>query len=579
MVKNNGLLRVFWPLDSIVAGVSGVLVGWRNSETDFLIASVLANTELRVVDNALKVGALYRNTPHPVETIFEKCGRTQLQVLGVVNPKGDIPHSSTIMLIAYIGRSRHPRIELPQDVRLDCQIIMFKRPNPTRMQYMSLEPMTLSLAGEYEKGQLEQKALDDVAIAEKAESERIRSLVKKTKLHTVKRFAPTRKDLALPLIITQMNCCFELNALLQKNIGLVRARSRRTLSVSERVVESAADLWDYTHHGLRFVWWEFLYPSLTEAFIRGLTFHRVFGEIILLVAGWRIPIFDAAVRDVSATAQQVDLRLQQFCYWPIQYLTLREGKDNWESIANNHTEYIRYFNSLWLVANDVIMGIAVGSYIIENADFVASQVDAFVAAWSISGLQSVITWLMDNPAGLKLNNELADFLGNQLFLWVIDYWSSCVDTLRPSLPHLVRFIGFASFAGASMPLALLSDLISLFTLHIHCFYVASARIYGWQLTIIVSLFHLFRGKKRNVLRNRIDSCDYELDQLLLGTILFTLLTFLLPTVAVFYFACALARSGIIFFKAILDTQLAALNHFPLFALMLRLKDPGRLPGE
>lgn len=157
--------------------------------------------------------------------------------------------------------------------------------------------------------------------------------------------------------------------------------------------------------------------------------------------------------------------------------------------------------------------------------------------------------------------------------------TGCVGALRPSLPHLVRFIGFASFAGASMPLALCSDLISLFTLHIHCFYVASARIYGWQLTIIVSLFHLFRGKKRNVLRNRIDSCDYELDQLLLGTILFTLLTFLLPTVAVFYFACALARSGIIFFKAILDTQLAALNHFPLFALMLRMKDSGRLPGE
>lgn len=105
-------------------------------------------------------------------------------------------------------------------------------------------------------------------------------------------------------------------------------------------------------------------------------------------------------------------------------MTLREGKDDWNSIASNHTEYIRYYNSLWLVANDVIMGIAVGSFIIENADFVASRLDSVVAAWSIRGLQSVITWLMDNPAGLKLNNELADFLGNQLFLWVIDYWSS-----------------------------------------------------------------------------------------------------------------------------------------------------------
>ena len=48
------------------------------------------------------------------------------------------------------------------------------------------------------------------------------------------------------------------------------------------------------------------------------------------------------------------------------------------------------------------------------------------------------------------------------------------------------------------------------------------------------IYFLFIGKKWNTLRNRIDSCDYDLDQLLLGTILFTLLTFLFPTVVVYY---------------------------------------------
>lgn len=130
-----------------------------------------------------------------------------------------------------------------------------------------------------------------------------------------------------------------------------------------------------------------------------------------------------------------------------------------------------------------------------------------------------------------------------------------------------------------MPISMFSDLLSLLTVHIYCFYTASARIFHWQLTIIMSLFHLFRGKKHNVLRNRIDSCDYDLDQLLLGTILFTLLFFLLPTVAVFYLTFTSARMAIIFFKAALDTSLACLNHFPLFALMLRVKDSRRLPGE
>lgn len=130
-----------------------------------------------------------------------------------------------------------------------------------------------------------------------------------------------------------------------------------------------------------------------------------------------------------------------------------------------------------------------------------------------------------------------------------------------------------------MSIAMFSDLSSLFTLHIYSFYIASARIFNWQLTIITSLFHLFRGRKRNVLRNRIDSCDYDLDQLLLGTILFTLLFFLLPTVLVFYITFASARMAIISLKAALDTCLAFLNHFPLFALMLRIKDSRRLPGR
>ena len=151
--------------------------------------------------------------------------------------------------------------------------------------------------------------------------------------------------------------------------------------------------------------------------------------------------------------------------------------------------------------------------------------------------------------------------------------------MRPHLPLFIKLIGVSAYAGATMPISLFSDLASLLTVHIHAFYLASARIFYWQFSVLRSLFHLFRGKKRNVLRNRIDSCDYDLDQLLLGTILFTLLFFLLPTVLVYYLLFASAGMAIIGFKAMLETGLACLNHFPLFAIMLRVKDPWRLPGK
>lgn len=419
--------------------------------------------------------------------------------------------------------------------------------------------------------------LDNAEAAEEETRQRTANLVNKLKLHTVVKHLPSPKEQGLLTIINQVNCSFELDMLLQSNVGLVGTRPKRSLSVSERVVESATTMWDFLILTITQIVMTWIYPMFTRGFIAALICHRAAAEVVLRIVEWRARPDAAALKDLFATAQQIDIRLQQFCYWPIQYLTLRKRKGDWESVTNSHPDYIRFYNSLWLVANDVIIGIALGSYLIDNADWVASQINAVLKEWTVDGLQRTISWLMDWPAGLKLNNELAVFLGD-LFLWVIEHWAGALASFQPYSRHAVYIMGCSGFAGASMSIAMFTDLLSIFTIHIYSFYIASARIFNWQLTIIISLFHLFRGRKRNVLRNRIDSCDYDLDQLLLGTILFTLLFFLLPTVLVFYITFASARMAIISFKAMLDTYLAFLNHFPLFALMLRVKDSRRLPG-
>ncbi|KAI9666252.1 MAG: phosphatidylinositol N-acetylglucosaminyltransferase subunit gpi1 [Bathelium mastoideum] len=581
MTTRNALMRIFWPSDAPKGDYPGVLVGWRNSELDILVVTILQHVELRKVVNALQVEALYRNPPHPLEHIFDRCGGSRLQVLGSVNSQSP-PNSFDPQQIFVETRKngRFPQVYCPADCEITLQIIPFDRPHPTRMQYMSLEPISLALGDKSENGIAGGATpIDKIDADERSERHRKKELVEKLKQHTVVKHPRTQKEIHLPRILNQINCSYEMAALLQKNVGLVGARPKRSLSVSERVVESAQNAYTYVLVLIWHILTVWVYPVALQLFILGLMALRICAELVLRVLEWRLTSDSPALKDTSATAQQVDIRLQQFCYWPIQYLTLLRRRADWESITTNHPEYIRFFNSLWLVANDVIIGIALGSYIIENANFVGSQVDTVLGTWSIEGLSRIITWLMDWPAGLKLNTELAAFLGD-LFLWVIDYWGEegWMSTLRPALPHIIRFLGFSSFAGATLPISLFSDLVSLLTLHIYCFYIASARIYHGQLTIIISLFHLFRGKKRNVLRNRIDSCDYDLDQLLLGTILFTLLFFLLPTVFVFYLTFASARMAIIMSKAILDTLLANLNHFPLFALMLRVKDSRRLPG-
>ncbi|THC96783.1 hypothetical protein EYZ11_003748 [Aspergillus tanneri] len=498
MLMSDGLLRVFWPYDLPRSSSPGVIVGWRNSELDFFVLAVLEDVEPRNVDNALRAGILFRNSPHPIVRIFTLCGRSAMHVLGSTNPQD--PPTSFNPSHLYVNTQpscKVPRIFCPPETNLSVQVIMFHRPHPTRMEYMSLHPISLALGDKVFITDKSDAVSDRIDAEEEGDRFQSGKLVEKLKLHTVVKHLPSHKEQALPIIVNQVNCAYEMGKLMEKNSHLIGIRIKRSMSVGERVVESASTVWDLFVLAVSYVFWQWIWPIVTSIFVIGLVFHRTVAEIVLQVLEWRARPDAAALKDISATAQQVDIRLQQFCYWPIQYAKLRQRKDNWESVTTSHPDYIRFYNSLWLVANDVIIGIALGSYIIDNANWVAFQINSILTGWTVEGLQRTISWLMDWPAGLKLNNELAAFLGD-LFLWVIENWA--------------------------------------------------------------------------------DSCDYDLDQLLIGTILFTVLFFLLPTIVVFYLAFASARMLIISLKAALDTWLAFLNHFPLFALMLRVKDSRRLPG-
>ena len=49
---NDGLLRVFWPYGIAQSTAPGVVVGWRNSESDIFVVSVLDHVEVSM-DSAL----------------------------------------------------------------------------------------------------------------------------------------------------------------------------------------------------------------------------------------------------------------------------------------------------------------------------------------------------------------------------------------------------------------------------------------------------------------------------------------------------------------------------------------------
>ncbi len=399
------------------------------------------------MENALRLGVLFRNNQHPVSQLFDLCHISSLHVLGWTNPPEPPASLDAAHFCAYTRPgSRFPVIQSPLACRCTLQIILYQPPRPARMQYLSLDPIPLALGATPERQASGGGGLpgSDISGSEDVrERDRKRKLVAKLRLHSVRRPPALRTHASLLVVLNQINCAFEMSHLVRSNAGLIGTRPKRSLSMSERVVESASTLHDYVMAALWQLVVTWLYPVVRRSFVLGLVAHRVIAEFILRVLEFRLRPDYAALKDISATAQQVDIRLQQFCYWPFQYLTLRRRRDVWDSVTESHPEYIRFYNSLWLVANDVIIGIAVGLYAMDHSQWLAQQINSALNQYTVDGLRRVISWLMDWPAGLKLNNELAAFLGD-MFLWVIDYWAGTLQQLLYSLSMAI-FLAYVYF--------------------------------------------------------------------------------------------------------------------------------------
>jgi phosphatidylinositol glycan class Q protein len=254
-------------------------------------------------------------------------------------------------------------------------------------------------------------------------------------------------------------------------------------------------------------------------------------QFVLVLLSMKFPILKLSLFQISNVAQQLHLRIEQILFWPCQYAEWYSTEAKLSPKAQ--AQYIGFFNTAWLIANDIIIGIAFKAVLIENKFFIADTINRVMEDYSCTKVESMITWLLNWPGGLKLNAELATFLSD-LFLWMIFAWKEALGFIIPYLPSLIWLLATTGSIGITFQISAFSDMISFFTIHLQLFYIISARIYNWILKVLDSTFHLFRGKRRNPLRNRVDSALYDLDQLLLGTVIFTILVFLLPTIAVFY---------------------------------------------
>ncbi|KAM9746248.1 LOW QUALITY PROTEIN: phosphatidylinositol N-acetylglucosaminyltransferase subunit Q [Menidia menidia] len=244
--------------------------------------------------------------------------------------------------------------------------------------------------------------------------------------------------------------------------------------------------------------------------------------------------------------------------------------------ADGHAPFMRKANVLVSLLLDMALGVLLVSWLYRD-DRIARLANALVPAADLvaSRLEELLQWLMGAPAGLKMNRALDQVLG-RFFLYHIHLWISYIHLLAPFVESILWYGGLSACLGLTFALSLLSDMVVLLTFHIYCFYVYGARLYCLKVYGLSSLWRLFRGKKWNVLRQRVDSCSYDLDQLFIGTLLFTILLFLLPTTALYYLVFTLLRLLVVLLQGVLHLSVDLINSFPLFAVALRVCRPYRL---
>uniref|UniRef100_A0A673ZHF4 Phosphatidylinositol glycan anchor biosynthesis, class Q n=1 Tax=Salmo trutta TaxID=8032 RepID=A0A673ZHF4_SALTR len=238
--------------------------------------------------------------------------------------------------------------------------------------------------------------------------------------------------------------------------------------------------------------------------------------------------------------------------------------------ATAHNHFMRKANIFVSFFVDVSLGLLLVSWMYrENRIGKLANTLVPAADHVAKELEELLQWLMGAPAGLKMNRALDQVLG-RFFLYHIHLWISYIHLMSPFVEMILWYVGLSACLGLTFALSLLSDITALLTFHIYCFYVYGARLYCMTVYGLSSLWRLFRGKKWNVLRQRVDSCSYDLDQLFIGTLLFTILLFLLPTTALYYLVFTLLRLVVVMFQGVVHVSVDFINSFPLFAMGLRL---------
>ncbi|KAK1275440.1 hypothetical protein QJS04_geneDACA004020 [Acorus gramineus] len=266
------------------------------------------------------------------------------------------------------------------------------------------------------------------------------------------------------------------------------------------------------------------------------------------------------------TWKNLHIRSCQLLYWPI--LLQGSGLRSKGSVGFAHRS-TRHRHSIWSsIVVDILLGNIMGLALLVHAEAVLFWISAFAYNVTDNLLRSGCVWLMGDPAGFKLNTELARVLG-MISLTAIQIWSTLWFCFGFLFPYFIKGLAILGIAfGLTLPAALCIDMLKISTLHLDILHRLISCLYSQQIQALASLWRLFRGRKWNPLRQRFDSYDYTVKQHVVGSLLFTPLLLLVPTTSVFYIFFTNIVASFSCFSILIELAISILHATPYAEIFL-----------
>lgn len=284
----------------------------------------------------------------------------------------------------------------------------------------------------------------------------------------------------------------------------------------------------------------------------------------------------ASLKDLSITCAYLCERSRLL--WHCLYTSIDlAGKSSATEVKNHRKQWIFVYSRLIFICIDILFGVLLGLYLwYSRLSLLAwiHEVGAYVENRMLLGNLEVLN---NAPYGIKFNQQLTERLSSVLGMSIVALSTGYNYFIRKSFEeYVIVAISFMGCFGFSFQMLFVVDVIRSLTVHISIIHMALSHLHYFQLKSLGTLFYLFQGKKKNYLKKRIDTLETNKSQVFFGTVYFTVLCFLFPTFAAYFFLFTMLQFCVVMLQAMLWSCSIGVKEFPWCEIYLYFRDPNLL---